>query len=164
LFGSGALQLSRFYGKAQPGSVELPDATGYAQLTAIGGPQVALLDSYLSGGQYLTAYTNIGAANSYKISPRSGCTAGCSITTALFQRPPLAQQQPETQWLYRIDFIPSAKDTFSVRYLHDRSNFNPYLPLNTSGLPGFDSEVGGPSDVASGTWTHIFSPHIINEL
>src|SRR5580704_7590923 len=76
LYGFGALQLSRFYGKAQPGSVELPDATGYAQLTAIGGPQVALLESYLSGGQYLTTYTNVSQnqpnqiANSYKISPR----------------------------------------------------------------------------------------------
>jgi outer membrane receptor protein involved in Fe transport len=164
LFGFGALQLTRFYGNTQPGAVELPDAAGYAQLTAIGGPQVALLQSYLSGGQYLTAYTNIGAANAYKISPRGGCTAGCSITTALFERPPVALQQPETQWLYRIDFIPSAKDTFSVRYLHDRSNFNPYLLLNTSGLPGFDSEVGGPAEVGQGTWTHVFSAHMLNEL
>ena len=164
LFGFGGAQFSRFYGNSQPGSVELPDATGYAQLNAIGGAQVALLDSYLSGGQYLSSYTNVGAANSYKISPRSGCTAGCSISTALFERPPVAQQQPETQWLYRIDFLPSAKDTLSFRYLHDRSNFNPYLPLNTSGLPGFDSEVGGPAEIAQGTWTHVFSPRLLNEL
>jgi hypothetical protein len=164
LYGFGALQLARFYGHSQPGAVELPDAAGYAQLTAIGGPQVALLDSYLSGGAYLTAYTNVGAANAYKISPRAGCTSGCSISTALFERPPVAQQEPETQWVYRIDFIPSAKDSFNVRYLHDRSNFNPYLPLNTSGLPGFDSEVGGPAEVGQGTWTHVFSAHLLNEL
>jgi hypothetical protein len=164
LYGFGGAQFSRFYGNSQPGSVELPDAAGYAQLNAIGGPQVALLDSYLSGGQYLTSYTNVGAANAYKISPRAGCTAGCSISTSLFERPPVAQQQPETQWLYRIDFLPSAKDTFSFRYLHDRSNFNPYLPLNTSGLPGFDTEVGGPAEVAQGTWTHVFSASLLNEL
>jgi hypothetical protein len=164
LFAFGGSQWSRFYGETQPGSVELPDTAGYAQLNAIGGPQVALLDSYLSGGQYLTTYTNVGAANAYKISPRGGCTAGCSITTALFERPPVAQQEPETQWLYRIDFIPRAKDTFSFRYLHDRSNFDPYLPLNTSGLPGFDSEVGGPAEVGQGTWTHVFSATMLNEL
>ena len=164
LYGFGGAQFSRFYGNSQPGSVELPDAAGYAQLTAIGGPQVALLDSYLSGGAYLTAYTNVGAANAYKISPRGGCTAGCSISTALFQRPPIAQQQPETQWLYRIDFIPSAKDSFSFRYLHDRSNFDPYLPLNTSGLPGFDTEVGGPAEIGQGTWTHVFSARMLNEF
>jgi len=164
LYGFGGAQFSRFYGNSQPGSVELPDAAGYAQLTAIGGPQVALLDSYLSGGKYLTEYTNVGAANAYKISPRGGCTAGCSISTALFLRPPIAQQQPETQWLYRIDFIPSAKDSFSFRYLHDRSNFDPYLPLNTSGLPGFDSEVGGPAEIGQGTWTHVFSARMLNEF
>ncbi len=160
VYGFGGAQFSRFYGNSQPGSVELPDAAGYAQLTAIGGPQVALLDSYLSGGKYLSTYANVGAANQYKISPRGGCTAGCSISTALFQRPPVAQQEPETQWLYRIDFIPSAKDSFSFRYLHDRSNFNPYLALNTSGLPGFDSEVGGPAEIAQGTWTHVLSPRL----
>ena len=164
LYGFGASQFARFYGNSQPGAVELPDVAGYAQLTAIGGPQIALLQSYLSGGAYLSAYTNIGAVNAYKISPRGGCVVGCSISTALFERPPVAQQEPETQWLYRIDFIPSAKDTFSVRYLHDRTNVNPYLPLNTSGLPGFDSEVGGPAEVGQGTWTHIFSAHMLNEL
>lgn len=164
LYGFGALQFARFYGNSQPGSVELPDATGYAQLTAIGGPQVALLQSYLSGGAYLTEYTNVGAANAYKISPRSGCTAGCSITTALFERPPVPQQEPETQWIYRIDFIPRAKDTFTVRYLHDRANFDPDLALNTSGLPGFDGEVGGPAEVGLGTWTHVFTPRMLNEF
>ena len=164
LYGFGGAQFSRFYGNSQPGSVELPDVAGYAQLNAIGGPQVALLDSYLSSGKYLNTYTNVGAANAYKISPRNGCTAGCSISTALFERPPVAQQEPETQWLYRIDFIASAKDTFSFRYLHDRSNFNPYLALNTSGLPGFDAEVGGPAEIAQGTWTHLFSPRMLNEL
>jgi len=164
LYGFGALQLTRFYGNSQPGAVELPDAAGYAKLTAIGGPQVALLQSYLYSGSYLTAYTNLGAVNAYKISPRPGCTSGCSITTALFERPPVPQQQPDTQWLYRIDFIPSARDTFAFRYLHDRANFNPDLGLNSSGLPGFDAEVGGPAEAGQGTWTHVFSQTLLNEF
>src|SRR3979411_2662457 len=163
LYGFGAAQFSRFYGKSQPGSVELPDAAGYAQLTAIGGPQVALLNSYLSGGQYLTTYANVGAANAYKISPRGGCTAGCSISTALFQRPAVAQQQPETQWLYRIDFIPSAKDTFSLRYLH-APHRHPSPAPTPPGWPAFDAEVAGPAEIAQGTWTHVFTPRMLNEL
>ena len=164
LYVFGALQLTRFYGKAQPGSVELPDAGGYAQLTAIGGPQVTLLQSYLSQGSYLTAFTNLGAANAYKISARPGCNSGCSITTALFERPAVPQQQPDTQWIYRIDFIPSERDTFAFRYLHDRADFNPDLLLNTSGLPGFDAEVGGPAEAGQGTWTHVFSRTVLNEF
>ena len=54
LFAFGGTQFTRFYGNSQPGSVELPDAAGYQQLTAIGGPQVALLQSYLYDGSYLT--------------------------------------------------------------------------------------------------------------
>ena len=164
LFGFGAMQLERFYGNSQPGSVELPDSAGYQQLTAIGGSQVALLQSYLYNGSYLTSYTNVGEANAYKIRPRSGCSTGCAITTALFERPPVAQQEPDTQWLYRIDFIPREKDSFTARYLHDRSNFNPDLGLNSSGLPGFDGEVGGPAELGQGTWTHVFTPTLLNEF
>jgi outer membrane receptor protein involved in Fe transport len=164
LFAFGGTQFTRFYGNSQPGSVELPDAAGYQQLTAIGGLQVALLQSYLYDGSYLTTYANVGEANAYKISPRPGCGEGCTITTALFERPPVPQQAPDTQWLYRVDFIPREKDTFSLRYLHDRSNFNPDLGLNTSGLPGFDGEVGGPAELGQGTWTHIFNAKVLNEL
>jgi len=164
LYGFGGMQLSRYYGNSQPGSVELPDSAGYAQLTAIGGSQVALLQSYLYGGSYLTSYVNVGDANAYKISPRPGCSSGCTISTALFLRPPVPQQAPDTQWLYRVDFIPREKDSFSVRYLHDRSSFNPDLPLNTSGLPGFDAEVGGPAELGEGTWTHIFNAKLLNEF
>ncbi|HKO17609.1 MAG TPA: TonB-dependent receptor plug domain-containing protein, partial [Acidobacteriaceae bacterium] len=164
LFGFGGVQFGRFYGKSQPGSVVLPDAAGYAQLAAIGGPQVALLQTYLSHGAYLTTYSNGGLAGSFKISPRPGCAGGCSISTAEFERPPVPQQEPDTQWLFRIDFIPSTRDTFSYRYLHDRANFNPDLALNTSSLPGFDGEVGGPAELGQGTWTHIFSPRMLNEF
>ena len=163
LFGFGAMQLSRFYGKSQPGTVELPDANGYTQLTSIGGPQVALLQEYLQKGSYLNTYRLVGAANAYKISPRPGCGAGCSISTALFERPPVVQQAPDTQWLFRGDFIPRSADMFTFRYLHDRANYNPDLGLNTSGLPGFDGEVGGPSEIAQGTWTHILRPSLLNE-
>lgn len=164
LYGFGGLQFTRFYGNSQPGAVVLPDAAGYAQLTAIGGPQVALLQSYLGSGTYLKTFNNVGAAGSFKINPRPGCAAGCTVTTAEFERPPVPQQEPDTQWLFRVDFIPSTRDTFSYRYLHDRANFNPDLGLNTSGLPGFDGEVGGPAEVAQGTWTHVFSPRLLNEF
>ena len=170
LFGFGGAQYSRFYGNASATPVQLPDAAGYAQLTAIGGPQVALLQSYLYNGSYLSSYSNLslsttqGYASRYKISARPGCAAGCFIETASFQRPPVPEQQPETQWLYRVDFIPRQKDVFSVRYLHDHILVNPDLSLNPSGLPGFDGEVSGPSEVGQGTWTHIATPHLLNEL
>jgi len=169
LFVFGGAEWSRFYGNATSGSIELPDAAGYAQLSTIGGPQVALLDSYLSGGAYLTTFKNLSAgqtkpyANQIKIGTRPGCTGGCTVETALFQRPPVAEQNPDTEWLLRADYTLSEKDNFSYRYLHDRLNLTPDLQLNTSGLPGFDGQVGGPSEVGQGTWTHVFTSHLVNE-
>jgi len=173
IFAFGGTQFTRFFGSSSSGQIELPDANGYATLTSIGGPQVALLQTLLSEGTYLTQYqykASLGVVEQINVGqPTIGnggaCPAnGCVITTGLYQRPPVPQQAPDTQWLYRIDFIPHENDTFTFRYLHDRNNFVPDLTLNTSGLPGFDGEVGGPSELASGNWTHVFSAKLLNEL
>ena len=165
LFGFGGTQFTRFYGKSTVGgTIELPDQAGYNLLTAIGGPQVALLQGLLNSGSYLTQYQNNGPGELIPISSRPGCPNGCNITTANFLRPPVSQQQPDTQWMFRVDFIPRSSDTFTYRYLHDRSNFTPDLGLNDSGLPGFDGQVGGPAELAEGTWTHIFTPNLLNEF
>jgi hypothetical protein len=173
LFAFGGTQFTRFYGDSASTLIEVPDANGYATLTSIGGPQVALLQTLLSNGSYLTDYqykASLGVVEEINVgqptigNPNACPAAGCVITTGYFQRPPVPQQAPDTQWLYRIDYIPHEKDTFTFRYLHDRNNFVPDLGLNTSGLPGFDGEVGGPSELASGNWTHVFSPKLLNEL
>jgi len=167
LFAFGGTQFSRFYGSSLVGStVELPDQAGYDQLTKIGGPQVALLQGLLNSGSYLKNYSNQSttSAEDLAVSDRPGCPGGCTISTGNFLRPPVAQQQTDTQWMYRIDFIPRSADIFAFRYLHDRSNFSPDLGLNTSGLTGFDGEVGGPAELGQGTWTHVFTPNLLNEF
>ncbi len=167
LFAFGGTQFSRFYGKSVSGLVELPDAAGYAQLTSIGGPQVAIIQGLLNSGSYLNTFTLIqDNVRPSQVSAAGGCPGGgtCTVQTGFFQRPPVDQEEPDTQWMYRIDFIPRSADTFTFRYLHDRSNFTPDLGLNTSGLPGFDGEVGGPSELAQGTWTHVFTSNLLNEF
>ncbi len=171
LFGFGGTQFTRFYGMSPSGSIKLPDTAGYAELTAIGGTsaaaktQIALLQGLLNNGSYLTAYTNVGASSSLKVSgPNCPGGVACTVTTALFQRPPVSQKEPDTQWMYRVDFIPRSGDTFTFRYLHDRESFTPDLGLNSSGLPGFDGQVGGPTELGQGTWTHVFTSNLINEF
>jgi outer membrane receptor protein involved in Fe transport len=168
LFAFGGTQFSRFYGESVVGTtVELPDQAGYNLLTAIGGAQATLLQGLLNSGIYLKQYLNESngvSAEDIPISARSGCPSGCNLTTANFLRPPVSQQEPDTQWMYRVDFMPRSSDTFTVRYLHDRSTFTPDLGLNSSGLPGFDGEVGGPAELAQGTWTHSFTQNLLNEF
>ena len=171
LFAFGGSQWSRFYGNAiSTAPVELPDQNGYNILTKIGGPNVALLQGLLNSGSYLGSYNNLGPAETLNVGqPTTGAanacpTSGCLVTTAQFFRPAVPQQQPDTQYMVRVDYLPHDKDTFAVRYIHDNSNFTPDLGLNTSGLPGFDGAVGGPSSLSFINWTHVFNPHLLNEF
>ena len=172
LFAFGGTQFTRFYGESTSNSIYLPDAAGYSELTAIAGTsttaamQVALLQGLLDSGSYLTAYQEVNSGAALKVSAANcpGGTTACLVTVGLFQRPPVAQQSPDTQWLYRIDYLPTSYDTFTYRYLHDRETVTPYLSQNSSGLPGFDAQEGGPSELAQGTWSHVFTPQLINEF
>jgi outer membrane receptor protein involved in Fe transport len=167
LFGFGALQISRFYGKEVPSRLELPDAAGYAQLQAIGGPQVALLDQYLSHGSYLTDYVAFpgnGVVTNINVGVQHNCPSGCTVTTGFFQRQNASEQNPDTQWMYRVDFVPREADSFSFRYLHDRASLSPDFFTNGSALVGFDTQQGGPTELGAGTWTHVFGPNVVNEL
>lgn len=179
LFVFGASQWQRYYGGVlETNRDELPDLAGVAQLKAIQtqagtvqAAQAALFAGYLSNYAYLQNFANttVTAAaptktyNSYSVlSP--GCPAtGCTITTALFQRPALPQQNTDTQFNVRVDYTPRERDTVSVRYIHDRSFLTPDFGNNSS-LPGFDSQQGGFSELAQVAETHVFGPRVLNEF
>jgi hypothetical protein len=178
LFVFGASQWQRFYGNTLVGRQELPDASGVSQLQAIQAQagtvqaqQAALFANYLSNYSYLKSFANTTITtanptlsfNNYSvISP--GCpTKGCSITTALFQRPSVPEQNTDTQFGVRVDYTPSERDNIAVRYIHDRGFLTPDFGNNAS-LPGFDSQQGGFSELAQVAYTHVFNPRILNEF
>jgi hypothetical protein len=167
LFVFGGLELQRYYGSQTANLLQLPDASGYATLQKIGGPQVALLSQYLSNGSYLTTYNQVAGRTvvTTNVGPQNGCpTTGCIITTNTFQRPNASTSNPDTQWTYRVDYKPWEKDSVGFRYLHDRSSFSPDFQNNGSALAGFDTQQGGPAELGAGYWTHIFGPNVINEF
>ncbi|QNI30559.1 carboxypeptidase regulatory-like domain-containing protein [Alloacidobacterium dinghuense] len=170
LFLFGASQWTRFYGNSNSSPIELPDQNGYNVLTSIGGPNVALLQGLLNSGTYLNQYNFVGATAPINVGqPTTGASgacpaSGCVVTTGLFERPPVPQQEPDLQYIIRGDYTPNQKDSFAVRFLRDNATFTPDLGLNTSGLPGFDGEVGGPSYLSYVNWTHVFSPRLLNEF
>jgi outer membrane receptor protein involved in Fe transport len=185
LFAFGGLALDRFYGKLTPSLLEFPDATsmGYALLQSIAAAattsstpvvatQVALLDSYLNSGlptgtTYLTAYNPIAHHTPVDINvgPQPGCpSTGCVIEENFFQRHAPPASEPDTQWMYRIDYTPWSKDSFSARYIHGRSSANPDFTNSPGALIGFDTEQGGPSELGQGTWTHTFTANLLNEF
>jgi hypothetical protein len=178
LFAFGASQWQRFYGKTLVGRQELPDAAGVKQLQAIQAQgatvtaqQAALFANYLSNYGYLNSFANTTATtanpalsfNTYSVIAPGCPTAGCSISTALFQRPSVAEQNTDTQFGVRVDYTPHERDSIAVRYIHDRGFLTPDFGNNAS-LPGFDSQQGGFSELAQVAYTHVFSPKILNEF
>ena len=168
LFAFGGAIFQRYYGQETPGINLLPDAAGYATLQTITGApaaQVALFDQYLSNGAYLTQDINYASTVSKNVGPLPGCPAtGCVITFAGYQRPNVAEQNPDTQFTYRIDYRPRERDSFYVRYIHDRSSLSPDFFNFPNSLAGLDSQQGGPSELGIGGWTHVFNPHVENEF
>jgi outer membrane receptor protein involved in Fe transport len=177
LFAFGAGQWSRVYGDEQRSSAELPDGAGIALLQSIAtqttnattATQAALMLSFLSASPtkapaYLTTFNKLSGGASSNLGQACPTSTACSLTTANYQALPIPEQNPDTQWSYRIDYTPWSKDTFSARYLHDRSSLTPDFFANSGSLPGFDTFQGGPSELGQGAWTHIFSSRIINEF
>ncbi len=172
LFAFGGGQWSRIYGKEQPPFITYPNANGIALLKQIAAgtgttaTNAQLLLSYLNNGNYLNSYIQQNTPATSR-SLGAACPAsnpGCVFSVNSFQRPAPAQQNPDTQWTYRIDFNPRSSDNFFGRYLHDRSSLTPDLFANPSAQPGFDTYQGGPSELGQVGWTHIFTPHLLNEF
>ena len=173
LFAFGTAQWSRYYGNETASDVYLPNAAGIALLKTIAGGGNAttatnanLLLAYLSNASYLSSFSDFTGTTVSK-SMGSACpvsTPACSMTVDTFLRPATPEVAPDTQWMYRIDYTPTVKDTFSARYLHDRASLTPDFFTNGTSLPGFDSMQGGPSELGQGTWTHVFSSSLVNEF
>jgi outer membrane receptor protein involved in Fe transport len=185
LFVFGAAQWTHTYGNEQRDAATLPDADGIALLQAIasqtGSPttatQAALMLNYLGGSAtvapaYLTTFNVVGPFDdngnpdpaSLGLGDACPTEASCSLTTLDYQSLPTPMLSSGTQWSYRIDYTPWAKDTFSARYMHDRTSLSPDFYANSGALPGFETEQGGPSELGQGAWTHIFSPKVVNEF
>jgi hypothetical protein len=180
LFVFGALELQRSFGQETPGINLLPDAAGYAALQSFTGTgvaaQVALFDSYLSNGSYLTQdkiYYKAGTTNTAVTTKTvggvtgpncGGALAACTVTFSGFQRPNVPLNNPDTQWMYRVDYHPWEKDSFGFRYFHDRTSLTPDFYNNPNALLNFDTLQGGPSELGEGFWTHVFTAHLLNEF
>jgi hypothetical protein len=175
LFAFGAVQWSRIYGNESSPTVTLPTQSGINLLNEIKNgsnattkANAALMLGYLSDASYLKTFAEFDPTdNAFSVSLGDACPASepeCSLELNTFQRPPTAQKSPDTQWTYRVDYTPWAKDTFSARYLHDRSSLTPDFYANGGTLPGFDTLQGGPSELGQGAWTHTFSSSIVNEF
>jgi carboxypeptidase family protein/TonB-dependent receptor-like protein len=163
VFAFGGTQFSRIYGNETAAQNLLPDANGIATLQRLSGqyPNAKLLLGLLDNGTYVGTFRQNTTIPVTHVDLGSGRGP---IELAQFQRPPVPQQNPDTQWTYRVDWLPRPSDTLYIRYLHDNTMLTPDFFNNPFSLPGFDTQQGGTSEQFGGNWIHVFSPRLLNEF
>jgi hypothetical protein len=147
-------QWQRYYGNATSSTVLAPTSQGIADLQAYGSANANLLAQFYSG------YQAPGTGTCYYT--QTGNTGTC-IHMGLVNRN-VAQQNPQTQYVTKLDYLPTQSDSLSLRYIHNYGARNPDFLNNPAALPGFESMQSGPSENLGATWTHTFNPTTVNEV
>jgi outer membrane receptor protein involved in Fe transport len=161
LWAFGGSQWSRFYGKATPNVIDLPNPASYALLQSFNNANANLMLKYIGSlSQYIPVN---GSSLSQTILNEPGC-ATCTVVFSPYKRPNQGQTNTDTQYTFKIDYQATEKDHLSGRFLHDYNVISPDWFNFASQLPGFDSDQGGPAEQGGGEYTHIFSSTLINEF
>jgi len=155
LFFFATPEWQRFYGNSTPAVIAAPTALGASQLQAYGTSNASLLLQYFG--------TLRASGNTFNVNTLSN-GAGQNVEFGLVQRTPPPQQQPDTQYSFKVDYLASQRDVVAVRYLHDYNKVSPDFFNNPTALPGYETNQGGPSQNVGGSWTHTFTPNAVNEF
>ena len=157
LFVFGTFQASPFRTNGGSASAVVPTQEGFAMLRSL-FPQgrSANLDRYLSIVGALRGVRD--AVNPIDVALGGG-RPDIPFGTASFNGIP--QPLNDYQWLTRVDWTPSSKDTFSFRYVFDDATLANQIP---SAFAGFGIDVPGRAQNFLLSHTHNFSPTWTNEF
>lgn len=155
IFGSSQWDKTRQTAVAQFPLV-VPTAAGFATLQAVQAATPSPnLAKYLNALGNIRGIVNPAINNAIALGNNRG-----SVQVGNFLRIG-GEPQNDTQLVIKGDYLPSSKDTLSLRYTYDTQNVSPD-GLNT--LPSRDIQESGPSYNAGITETHLFSPRVVNEF
>ena len=161
LFFFGTFQASPFRTNGGAASAVVPTQDGFNQLRSLFPQgQSANLDRYLSIVGNLRGVTNV-----QQVALGDGLLInGLPVTsvpfgTVTFNGVP--QPLNDYQWVTRVDWTPSSKDSLSFRYVFDD---NTLVNQITSAFEGFGIDVPGRSQNFLFTHTRNFSPTWTNEF
>jgi hypothetical protein len=156
LFVFGSIQWDRTRQTANGGTLTIPTANGIAALQSLGpNPQVTALLNALG-----SLRGEEGAASTHPILLGSGRP---NVEVGPFQRS-VGEPADDGQYLLKSDWSPTSNDTVSLRYVFDRTQLSPDFFNLPNQLAGFDTLQGGSGHNAGLNYTHIFSPHVVNEF
>jgi hypothetical protein len=165
LFFFGTYQNTTFRTSGASATAIVPTANGFAQLQAVRqqlvarGASTANLDRYLSivgnlRGTTLLRQVQLGA------DPVTGADRG-SVEFGQGTRAGQSQPFDDNQFLTRVDWTPTTKDSVSFRYLFDNSTLTNQI---VSAFQGFGIDVPARQQNLYIGYTRTFSPRLLNEF
>lgn len=155
-------QWDKYRASATGGTLTVPTAAGYAALQALNAatpnPRVAAMLSAYSGVRGNSDPTKPGYANLDMGSGRG------TLEVGRVQRTGIGTQSDSPEFDAKGDWLITKNDTLTLRYVRTRYT-SPYDFGNfPSQLPGFDNMQDGTAHNGGLSYTHIFSPTLLNEF
>src|SRR6185437_7263270 len=160
MFVFGSIQWDKLREAANGSTLTVPDASGLAVLQSLapGNPRLTQYLAALGGLVGNSDPTAVGFQSLVLGNSRPNVEVGH------VERSGVAEPQDDTQYVVKGDWLPTSRDTFTVRYVLDRNQLTPDFFNFPNLLPCCDTQQGGSAHNAGIAFTHSFTPKVINEL
>ncbi len=152
LFIFGSSQWDQTRQTANGATLVVPTANGVATLQSL--PANQRITNYLQAIGNLRGQTQISSIDLGNGRP--------ALEVGRVQRS-VGEPANDTQFVIKSDWVPSSNDTVSMRYVYDKNSLTPDFFNLPGQLPGFDTQQGGTVHNAGINYSHVFSPHVVNE-
>lgn len=158
IFVFGSIQWDKQRQGATGATLTVPTAAGFAVLQglAAGNPR---LTNYLAAlGSLRASPTGLGFTTPALDPGQPG------VDVARVQRTGIGEPSNDTQYVAKGDYQLSRNDTITLRYTYDKSDLIPDFFNFSNLLPYCDTQQGGSTHNGGLSYTHSFSPKVINEF
>ncbi|HSS22380.1 MAG TPA: carboxypeptidase regulatory-like domain-containing protein [Pyrinomonadaceae bacterium] len=162
LFFFGTFQGDLFRAGGVSSTAIVPTAAGLAQLRAMAAPGAnPALDQYLA-----IAGTFVAPTADRLVGIEAAGTPNRTLVP--FGTASRLSAQPVNTWDYitRVDWTPTSRDSLTFRYLRNDQTFNNQFPSGVAGgqFPGFEVDVPGVADSFFASYTRNLSARTTNEF
>jgi hypothetical protein len=145
---------------ANGSTLTLPTANGVATLQSLGpNPNVAYLINSLGGLVGTQPFPDTGT---FQDVPLNGGRP--AVEFGLVQRSGVGEVSNDRQIYSRVDWNATNRDTVSFHYIRDDNVLTPDFFNFPGSLPPYDSQQGGNVNIGGFSFTHTFTPNLLNEL
>jgi len=158
VFVFGSIQWDKTRQTANGSTITAPTAAGFAVLQglAAGNPRLT---------NYLSALGNVrGNSDPNAIGHTNIQIDGGQLVEAGRTARTVGEPADDTQYVAKGDWLPTQNDTITLRYVLDRNTLAPDFFNFSNLLPCCDTQQGGSAHNAGISYTHTFSPHVLNEF